>query len=154
MKVEKIESAFKWCQEIRIITVADYIIGMPWEKNETDIKHSVDFLITLDPDYAQISVLKLYPNTSMYDQAVESKIIKAGRWEEFAINPTPNFLVDHWDEHLDIHTMVNIQRKSYQRFYYRPKYIWRSLLKTRSFYELGSKISGAFRLLQTNERLA
>jgi ribosome recycling factor len=53
VKVEKIEAAFRWCQEIGIITVADYIIGMPWEKNETDIKHSVDFLIKLDPDHAQ-----------------------------------------------------------------------------------------------------
>jgi len=154
VKIEKIEAAFGWCRELGIITVADYIIGMPWERNEADIKRSIDFLIRLDPEYAQISVLKLYPNTSMYDEAVQSKIIKAGRWEKFAINPTPDFLVDHWDEHMDIHTMVRIQKKSYQRFYYRPKYIWKSLLKTRSFYELGSKANGALRLLRTNERLA
>ena len=127
---------------------------MPWEKNEADIKHSVDFLIKLDPDYAQISVLKLYPNTSIYDEAVQSKIIEGGRWQNFAMNPTPDFLVDHWDEHMNIHTMVKMQRKSYQRFYYRPKYIWKSLRKTASFYELGSKMTGALRLLRTNERLA
>lgn len=154
VKIEKIEAAFKWCQKLGIITVADYIIGLPWEKNKADIKRSISSLIRLDPDYTQISILKLYPNTSLYDEAVESKIIEPGRWKKFAMNPTPDFIVDHWDEHMDIHQMVKLQKKSYQRFYYRPKYIWKSLRKTRSLYELRSKISGALRLVQTNERLA
>ena len=154
VKTEKINAAFKWCRDLGIVTLADYIIGMPWEKSHQDIKHSIDFLINLDPDYAQVSILKLYPNTSIYDQAVEEGVIEKGRWEKFALEPTSEFLVDHWDQHMDIHTLVKLQKNSYRRFYFRPKYIWRSLVNTKSRYELSSKVSGAFKLLRTNERAA
>lgn len=153
-KTAKFKEVFEWCRQLGIITVADYIIGLPWEKTADDIKKSVDFLIQLDPDYAQMSILKLYPNTALYDEAVEKGVIKPGRWQDFAMNPTSDFIVDHWDEHMDLSTLVKIQQKSYQRFYFRPRYILRSAFKTRSLYELSSKISGAFKLLRTNERMA
>ena len=149
---KKITEAFKWCRELGILTVADYIIGLPHERSVVDIENSINFLIGLDPDYAQVSVLKLYPNTAMYDSAVEKCVIKPGRWQQFALNPTTGFIVDHWDEHLDLGTLVRMQKHAYRRFYFRPRYIMRSVLKTRSIYELYSKIFGALKLLRTNHR--
>ncbi|MBF0353660.1 MAG: B12-binding domain-containing radical SAM protein [Alphaproteobacteria bacterium] len=151
---EKVGNAFKWCRELGILTVADFIIGLPFEKTATDVKRNIDFLIRLDPDYAQISILTLYPNTELYDQAVEQGMIKPGRWEAWAANPTPNFLVDHWEESFDLATLVKLQKSAYRRFYFRPRYILRSLLQTRSVYELGSKALGALKLLHLNRRTA
>jgi len=151
---EKVSKAFKWCRELGIISVADYIIGHPFEENVFDIKRSIDFLIDLDPDYAQIGVLKLYPNTEMYDNAVAQEVIPPGRWADFARNPTKGFIVDHWDEHLDLETLIKLQKQAYRRFYFRPKYILRSAIQTRSLVELGSKIGGAFKLIKTNHRRA
>lgn len=153
-KTSKLSEVFAWCRELGIITVADYIIGLPWEKTPFDVKKSVDFMMSLDPDYAQVSILKLYPNTALYDDAVAKGVVKPGRWQEFALNPTPYFIVDHWDEHMDLNTLTRLQKNAYRRFYFRPKYILRSALGTRSYYELTSKIFGAFKLLRTNERLA
>ena len=153
-KTSKFREVFKWCRQLGIMTVADYIIGLPWEKTKNDIKESIDFLMDIDPDYAQISILKLYPNTEIYDQAIAKKVIEPGRWKDFAMNPKPDFIVDHWDEHMDLSTLVKMQKYAYRRFYFRPRYIMRSAIKTRSLYELSSKVSGAFRLLRTNERMA
>lgn len=150
--IKKITQAFQWCRDLGIITVADYIIGLPHERTAADIKKSIDFLISLDPDYAQVSVLKLYPNTAMYDSAVEKKVIEPGRWRQFALQPTKGFIVDHWDEHLDLSTLVKLQKHAYFKFYFRPKYIVRSAWKTRSMYELSSKFFGALKLLRTNQR--
>jgi hypothetical protein len=108
----------------------------------------------LDPDYAQVSILKLYPNTALYDEAVAKGVVPPGRWQEFALNPQIDFLVDHWDEHLDLATLAQLQKNAYRRFYFRPKYIVKSALKTRSLYEWNSKIQGAFKLLRSNERMA
>jgi radical SAM superfamily enzyme YgiQ (UPF0313 family) len=148
----KVKKAFEWCRELGIITVADYIIGLPHEKNKKDINESIDFLISLDPDYAQISVLKLYPNTEMYDNAVSSGVIPPNRWKDFALNPSKGFIVDHWDEHMSLGVLVQLQKRAYLKFYFRPVYILRSLFKTRSIYELSSKFFGAIKLLNTNHR--
>lgn len=152
--VQKIMNAFKWCRELGILTVADYIIGQPFEKTPDDIKRSVRFLAKLDPDYAQISVLKLYPNTEMYDNAVNQGVVPPGRWQEFARNPTPGFIVDHWDEFMDLHTLIKLQKWAYRQFYFRPRYILRSIIQTRSPYEFLSKARGAMKLIQTNQRAA
>ncbi len=151
---EKIRKAFKWCRELGILTVADYIIGQPFERNPFDIKRSVDFLIGLDPDYAQISVLKLYPNTEMYDNAVAQGVVPAGRWQEFAKNPTDDFIVDHWDEFMDLKTLVKQQKQAYRRFYFRPKYVLRNVLQTRSMVEFSSKVGGVMKLAGRNQRSA
>ncbi|MBS29109.1 MAG: hypothetical protein CL566_09360 [Alphaproteobacteria bacterium] len=150
----KVRNAFEWCRELGILTVADYIIGHPFEKTPFDIERSVNFLMDLDPDYAQISVLKLYPNTEMYDNAVEQGVIPPGRWQEFATNPSKDFIVDHWDEHMDLATLVRLQKRAYRRFYFRPNYIMRSARQTRSWIEFKSKVNGALKLIYTNRRSA
>ena len=150
---QKIRNAFKWCKELGILTVADYIIGQPFEKTIFDVKKSVDFLLKLDPDYAQISILKLYPNTEMYDNAVAQGVVPPGRWADYARNPTSGFIVDHWDEFMDLGTLVKLQKQAYRRFYFRPNYIWRSMWKTNSLYEFQSKVKGALKLIQTNRRI-
>ncbi|MEG3618531.1 radical SAM protein [Magnetovibrio sp. PR-2] len=150
----KIEQAFKWCRELGIITVADYIIGQPFEKSVADVRKNIDFLMKLDPDYAQVSILTLYPNTQMYNDAVAQGIAEAGRWQEFAKKPTKNFLVDHWDEHLTLAQLTDLQKEAYRKFYFRIKYIFRSVMKTRSFYEFMSKAKGAMKLAESNKRAA
>ena len=152
--VETVRQAFQWCRELGILTVADYIIGQPFEKSSVDVKKNIDFLISLDPDYAQVSVLKLYPNTEMYDDAVSQKVIPSGRWQEFAINPHHDFIVDHWNEHMDLSTLVRLQKQAYRRFYFRPKYILRSIHQTGSLYQFTSKAKGALKLIKTNVRMA
>jgi radical SAM superfamily enzyme YgiQ (UPF0313 family) len=150
----KVRNAFKWCREIGIVTVADFIIGLPHEKSPEDVKASLRFLHGLDPDYAQVSVLKLYPNTEIYDQAVAKGVINPGRWQEFVRRPTKGFVVDHWEEFMDLRTLVRLQKQAYRRFYFRPQYVMRSIAKTRSLYEFVSKARGALKLVPRNIRTA
>lgn len=151
--IKKIKDAFRWCQELGILTVADYIIGLPFEKSAEDVQRSVDFLYELDPDYAQFSILTLYPNTAIYDEAVRDGVVEPSRWQDWMIDPKPGFVADHWEESLSLDELVRLQKKAYRGFYFRPRYILRSALRTRSLAELGSKISGALKLLPLNQRL-
>jgi len=151
---EKVRNAFKWCRELGILTVADFIIGQPFEKTPADVRRNIEFLMELDPDYAQVSVLKLYPNTEMYENAVRQGVIAAGRWQNFAKAPSKDFIVDHWNEFMDLATLVNLQKWSYRRFYFRPRYILRSVIQTGSIYQFMSKAKGAIKLIKTNMRMA
>ncbi len=145
--VRKIREVFRWCKELKIKTVADFMIGLPFEKTEEDVMKNIDFLIELDPDYAQISVLCLYPNTELYNRAIEKGLIRRGKWEEFSLKPTTDIKVDFWEEHLSHKKMVELQRKSYKKYYLRMHYIIRSIFNSSSFYEYTSKAKGLWRLL-------
>jgi len=141
--IEKVEQVFKWCRELGIRTVADYMIGLPFERTREDVLKNIDFLIKLDPDYAQIGILCLYPNTKAYDMAVEKKLADYQKWVDFSLSPEKNFKIDHWNEFLDDKTLLDLKKTAYKKYYLRMKYIMRQIFDTRSVYELRSKIRGA-----------
>jgi radical SAM superfamily enzyme YgiQ (UPF0313 family) len=144
---EQIRRVFKWCRELGILTIADFMIGLPFEKSVDDVRRNVDFLLELDPDYAQFSILSLFPNTELFADAVRSGLIEPSRWSDFARKPTTSFYVDHWEEFISLNDLLRLQRESYRRFYLRPSYIWRSMISTCSWHEFKSKLHGAIKLL-------
>lgn len=144
---EQIRKVFRWCRELGILTIADFMIGLPFERSVDDVRRNVDFLLELDPDYAQFSILSLFPNTELFADAVQRGLIDPARWSAFARQPTSNFYVDHWEEFISLSDLLRVQKESYRRFYLRPRYVWRSLIATGSWHELTSKLRGAMKLL-------
>lgn len=145
--IAQVEQAFRWCRELGIKSLADYMIGVPTEKCEDDVRRNIDYLIRLNPDYAQIGILNIYPNTELYTEAVVLGLIEAGRWEAWSENPQPGFRVDHWNEFLSDQELVRLHRESYRRFYFRPRYILKRISELNSFHELSSNVIGAVKLL-------
>jgi|ETNmetMinimDraft_13_1059891.scaffolds.fasta_scaffold04773_3 radical SAM superfamily enzyme YgiQ (UPF0313 family) len=151
-KTGQAHRAFKWCKELKIRTIADYMIGLPFERSADDVRANIDYLLhDLDPDYMQIAILTLYPNTEIFDQAAKKGLIDPGRWRNFCLDPKPGFTVDHWEEFLSLKELVDLQKQSYKRFYFRPSYIMKSILNTRSAYEFKSKVKGVFKLMGLTE---
>jgi radical SAM superfamily enzyme YgiQ (UPF0313 family) len=145
---EQVRRVFRWCRELGILTIADFMIGMPFEKSASDVWRNIDFLLEIDPDYAQISILSLFPNTELFAGAARKGLIKPERWHEYAKAPTNDFYVDHWEEFISLRELLKLQQESYRRFYLRPRYIWRSLIKTCSWHEFSSKVQGALKLFR------
>jgi len=145
---EQVRKVFRWCRELGILTIADFMIGLPFERSAADVRKNIDFLISIDPDYAQFSILSLFPNTELFADAARRGLIDPGRWNAFARQPLLEFYVDHWEEFIPMAEMLKLQRESYRRFYMRPRYIWRSLIATASFHEFSSKLQGALKLLR------
>jgi radical SAM superfamily enzyme YgiQ (UPF0313 family) len=145
---EQVRSVFKWCRELGILTIADFMIGLPFERSADDVRRNVDFLLSLDADYAQFSVLSLFPHTELFTDAAARGLIDPQRWNGFARNPQPGFWIDHWEEHLPLKELLRLQQESYRRFYLRPRYIWRSVLSTCSWHEFSSKMQGLLTLLR------
>lgn len=144
--IEEVRRVFKWCRSLGILTIADFMIGLPFEKSTADVQRNIDFLLEIDPDYAQILILALYPDTELYGEAAKRGILEPSRWHEFAKEPTPGFYVDHWEEFLTISQLRSLQKDACRRFYLRPRYVWRSLINTCSWHEFSSKLSGALKL--------
>jgi radical SAM superfamily enzyme YgiQ (UPF0313 family) len=145
--VALIKNAFKICNDLKIKTVADYMLGFQFEKTKEDIKKSIDFCISIKPTYAVFSVLSLYPKTPVYYEAIEKKLIDPTRWEKFCKNPTKDFYIDYWEEFFTRKELLDMQQEAFERFFLRPRYILKSILDLRSIDELKIKIRGFFRLL-------
>lgn len=146
--IAQVERTFQWCKELGIKTIANFMIGLPHEKSPKDIRDNVDFLIRLAPDYSQFNILSLYPHTQVHKDALALGIAEPGKWEAFALDPLNyKFRVEHWTQYMTENELVELQRESYKRFYFRPRYIMRSLMKTRTSHEFKSKVKGALRLL-------
>jgi anaerobic magnesium-protoporphyrin IX monomethyl ester cyclase len=124
------------------------MIGLPFEKSADDVRRNVDFLLEIDPDYAQFSILSLFPHTELFADAAQKGLIQPERWNDYAKEPKPSFYVDHWEEFIPLSELLQLQRESYRRFYLRPHYIWRSLINTCSWHEFSSKVQGALKLFR------
>jgi len=145
--VLRMKQTFKWCRELGILSDANFIIGLPFEKNEEDIRKNVDFLISLNPDYTLINILMLLPNTEIFNQAVEKGLTSYDDWVNFALNPSNDFAIGYWTEHMSVNELVAIHRRMMHRFYFRPQYIWQNVIATRSVYEFNQKVIGVLKLL-------
>ncbi len=146
--IAQVRQVFGWCRSLGILTIADFMIGLPFEKSVTDVRRNIDFMLSIDPDYAQVSILSLFPHTELFSDAARRGLIRPERWVEFARAPRSDFYLDHWEEWLSMAELLRLQKKAYRRFYLRPRYIWHSLLATCSWHEFGAKLQGAMKLFR------
>src|SRR6185369_15032182 len=146
--IAQVRQVFQWCRSLGILTIADFMIGLPFEKSAADVRRNIDFMLEIDPDYAQVSILSLIPHTELFSDAARQGLIRPERWQEFACAPQPEFHLDHWEEWLGMAELLRLQKEAYRRFYLRPRYIWRSLLATCTWHELTAKLEGALKLFR------
>jgi radical SAM superfamily enzyme YgiQ (UPF0313 family) len=144
------KQAFEWCRELGIATVADFMLGFPFERNKSDVRRNFDYLLELKPDYLLLSILMLLPGTELYREAVDKGLIDPDKWREFARNPTPdkNFKIDYWTEHLSVDELMQLRKEGYRRFYMRPSYALKTALSVRSVGEFKRKLDGFRTLLR------
>ena len=150
-KVTKILETFDLCHELGIVTVVDFMIGLPHERSRQDVIDNIKFAIGLDPDHIQFSILNLYPGTEIHAQAVSQGVAKQDHWEQYILDPQPGFAVEHWDEYLTVKEMVELHKYAYRRFYLRPRYILKSIFQTKSVHEFKVKAKGAFTIAGFNK---
>lgn len=146
--IGQIRQVFTWCRSLGILTIADFMIGLPFEKTADDVRRNIEFMLEIDPDYAQVSILSLFPHTELFMDAAQRGLIEPERWREFARGPQPYFYLDHWEESLKMPELLRLQKEAYRRFYLRPRYIWRSLLGTCTWQEFTAKVQGAAKLFR------
>ncbi|MEA5001817.1 MAG: radical SAM protein [Endomicrobiaceae bacterium] len=146
--VEKIKEVFQICSDLKIKTIADYMIGFPFEKTKRDIDESIKFCISIKPAYALFSVLILFPNTPIYNEAAVKKLIDPERWHKFCLNPSKDFYVDYWEEFFTRKQLLDFQKTAFRRFYLRLSYVLQSIKNISTFNEFLMKAKGCFLLLK------
>jgi radical SAM superfamily enzyme YgiQ (UPF0313 family) len=112
------------CKKLGITIHGAFIMGLPGETRET-IRATIDYAKQLDLDSIQVSLASPYPGTEFYEQC---------RREGWIVSET--FLDDTGHQscvigypHLSNKEIFDAVELFYDKFYFRPKYIARSIVK-------------------------
>ena len=131
--VEQTIRAFDLTRKAGIQTIAYFILGIPTETFEDELK-TIDLAKSIKATYAQFSILSPYYGTKVYDDAM-----KKGWYAEVnAHNPMdkdlkrPVILSDNWDEQ----KLQRILKVAHREFYLRPSYMTQLFLSTKSVHQL------------------
>jgi hypothetical protein len=95
-----------------------------------------------------LTVFTPFPGTQLYLQGLEKGMIARDYWRDFSRNPDPSFVAPHWGEHFTREELMDLVVLGYKRFYSRPGYAFKELLKVRSLGEFKKKASAGLKVLR------
>jgi len=128
--VEQARTFTKNCKELGIMVHGAFVLGLPGETPET-IQRSIDFACEVDPETIQVSLASPYPGTKFYDLCVK----------EGYINPADMVSRSGYQSCVVSYPGISSEEifmaveRFYKKFYYRPKYVAKVLLKAFSSME-------------------
>lgn len=134
--LEQIRLANKLTKEAGIEVRASFMIALPGETPGMAQK-TIDFAISLDPDYAQFCITTPFPGTKLREDAR-----RYGRlWEDFSSYNVWEavFVPKGYKNRKEIEEM---EKKAVRQFYLRPGYLLGRLKKIRSFNDLARNFKG------------
>jgi len=122
---QQIRKAFKITKKAGIETMGYFMVGIPGESEKT-IKETLNFAIELEPDHVQFSLATPFPDTELF-RMVEDKISKD--WSKFVY--FGDFSSKNYGS-LYSEQLISQYKNLIKKFYFRPSYVIKRLLKLRS----------------------
>lgn len=134
--LEQARKAIKWTKEAGIEIRANFMLALPGETPEK-AKKTIDFAKELDADFVKFNITTPYPGTKLYEQAQSY-----GTLEESLNRFTNYFPVFVPSGYSSKEEILEMRKKAYREFFFRPSYILKRLLKIRSIGEFVRHIRG------------
>lgn len=113
------------CRKVGIRTMGHCIFGLPGETRETAEK-TIEFMVRLGLDYMQCYCAVPYPGTALGKLAKERGWIRADRWSQYDFGG--DSIMD--TETLSCEEVTAFRRKAFRRFYLRPWYLAKTVVRT------------------------
>ena len=125
--LEQAERAVKMAKDAGLETECYFMLALPTE-TEDDMRKSIDFAVKLDPDYAKFAVTIPLPGTPMFDSMRRNNQLKTLDWSKYTFSTPPMELFKH--DILSGETIERYRRLAYRKFYFRPGYAAKTLIRT------------------------
>lgn len=135
--LEKVRLAVKLTKEAGISPRCSFMIGNPGETKET-IEETINFALELDPDLAMFNITVPFPGTVMYEWAKQNGMLLTENWDDYDLSKQVMRLSTISNEELQ-----GYYAAAYNRFFLRPKYIFRRLIGIRSLEDIIELVNGA-----------
>ena len=151
--LEQVRRAFQLCREVGIDTMAYFIIGSPGETLE-DVKSTLALACELEPTMVQFSRMTPAPATELYAMGLRSGVLPHDYWRDFSQDPlgfaAKGFRPMMWTETFTEDELFTLADDLTRAFYFRPKYIFRSIMHVRSLHDFKRKLIAAKDLFKGN----
>jgi anaerobic magnesium-protoporphyrin IX monomethyl ester cyclase len=126
--LEKVKTAVRWCREAGIETRGLFMFGNLGENRRTMID-TINFAKSLDLDTATFHITIPFPNTDYWKIITkEGKIYPKSYRDYIAYG---NVIFQHGE--LDEETLIEMQKKAYKEFYFRPRIFLGALKNIKDF---------------------
>ena len=143
---ERMKQVAKWTKEVGIEVRGSFLIGLPGETPEL-AKRTIQNAIDLDPDYAQFTLVCPYPGTKL------AKEIEQGKWGKFITRDLEEYQCWNvtWlpEGYKNPKELKDMERYAFRKFYLRPSYILKRILKIRSFEDIKRYFKGGTALIKS-----
>ena len=138
INLKQAKETFRITKAAGIETFAYFMIGYPHETEKT-IQRTIDFSVELDPDLVMFTVTTPLPHTPLYDLAKEERLIADDYWREFTLGNRNGERIPYFFPESE-----QWVKKAYRRFYLRPGYVLKRLLKLRSWDDVKKSLHAFF----------
>lgn len=140
--VEQMSRGFKLAKKAGIRVFASYVLGLPGETKKT-LEDTLKFAIKSDHYAAQFGMAVPYPGTELYEEAEEKGWLKTKDWSKY--NAAEDSVLEY--PGLTAEEIAKFALTAHLKFYFRPSYILKRILKLRSFSEVSQLFKGATTLV-------
>jgi len=130
LSLEKVKRAVENTKKAKMDVRLAFMLGNPGETIES-MEKSIEYAINLDPDLVQFNITTPYPGTEMFLWAKEHGYLKTEDWSKY----------DYYTCVMELPTVSSADiekyyKIAYRRFFLRPTYLMKRLLKLRNFYDI------------------
>ncbi len=116
--LEQTENAFRLCKQVGISVACSFMLGFPGETRE-DMEATRKFADKLDPDWCQFNVFIAYPDSSLYQEIMQSR----------AFDKLDEFLLTVKNNEFDYNKLMEIQRRFFHEHNGAPKRVLRRIMR-------------------------
>jgi len=143
LSIEKIKKGFDLAEKQGLKTFGTFMFGLPGDTKES-MEETIKLAIELNPFAVQFSYVVAYPGTSIYEEAKRKNWFTEENPQGFAGFFKPSIL----PYNLKLKDLDGIINKAYRKFYLRPKYLLKMIIKSRSLQDLKRLGGGGKSLLK------
>jgi radical SAM superfamily enzyme YgiQ (UPF0313 family) len=126
ISLEKVEETVADAKKAGIEVRLSFMLGNPGETEET-MEKTIRYAIALDPDLVSFNITTPYPGTEMFKWAKEKGYLIHENWSEYNFAEPVMELPTVSSE-----KVLEYYKKAHRRFYFRPKYFLKRIMRIRS----------------------
>jgi anaerobic magnesium-protoporphyrin IX monomethyl ester cyclase len=130
--LEQTENAFRLCKQVGIRIACSFMLGFPDETRE-DLEATRKFADKLDPDWCQFNVFIAYPDSSLYQQ-----MLQTGKYDRL-----DEFLLAVKNDDFDYKALMEIQRRFFHEHNGAPKRVLRRIRREGVLNFVRRRLSGS-----------
>lgn len=123
--LEQMRKAIDLCTNMGIETAGFFMLGLPDDTIES-MERTIDYACSLNLTYAKASMTLPFPSSAIYADYEKRGLITSRDWSKYNFHTAPEV---YRHPTLDWSVIRRYYSKFYQRYYFRPSYVAKRLLR-------------------------